>query len=75
MHLRTDQITFDTSNADSKYLTERTISDKILRDRAYENTINPEYDGYEKGNQKLCCKVFYTKTASKMGIIVNQINY
>lgn len=68
MYLRTDQITFDTSNADSKYLTDRTISDKILRGRAYENTINPEYNGYEK-DQK------HVVTASKMGIIVNQINY
>lgn len=54
MYLRTDQITFDTSNADSKYLTERTISDKILRGKAYENTINPEYNGYQKRLETYC---------------------
>ena len=30
-------------------LTKRTISDKILKDRAYEIAINSKYDGYKKG--------------------------
>ena len=32
--------------SDSKDLAERTISDKVLKNRAYENLINPKYDGY-----------------------------
>ena len=30
-------------------LAKRTISDKILKDRAYETAINPKYDGYKRG--------------------------
>ena len=34
----------DATYANSKYLVERTISDKNLKDRAYEIAINREYD-------------------------------
>ena len=30
-------------------LTRRTDSDKILRDKAFNITQNPEYDGYQRG--------------------------
>ena len=30
-------------------LTERTESDKVLRDKAFKIANNPKYDGYEKG--------------------------
>ena len=36
----------DATYSDSKDLTKRTISDKILRDKAYEITRNCKYDGY-----------------------------
>ena len=36
----------DTTYSDSKYLAKRTISDKILKDRAYEIARNSKYDGY-----------------------------
>ena len=33
----------------NKDLARRTISDKILKERAYEIAINPKYDGYQRG--------------------------
>ena len=37
----------DAAYSDSKNLAERTISDKILKDRAHEFAVNPQYDGYQ----------------------------
>ena len=34
---------------DFKYLTRRTASDKILRDKAFNIAKNPKYDGYQRG--------------------------
>ena len=36
----------DAAYCDSNYLAKRTLSDKILKDRAYEIAKNPIYDGY-----------------------------
>ena len=33
---------------DFKYLTRRTASDKILRDKEFNIAKNPKYDGYQK---------------------------
>ena len=38
----------DTAYSDSKDLAKRTISDKILKDRAYEIARNRNYDGYQR---------------------------
>ena len=37
----------DSAYADHKDLINRTKSDKVLRDKAYDITSNPEYDGYQ----------------------------
>ena len=34
---------------DFKDLTRRTVSDKILRDKAFNIAKNPKYDGYQRG--------------------------
>ena len=39
----------DSAYADHKDLINRTKSDKVLRDKAYDITSNPEYDGYQRG--------------------------
>ena len=39
----------DSAYADHKDLINRTKSDKVLRDRAYDIASNPEYDGYQRG--------------------------
>ena len=38
----------DAAYSDSKGLAKRTISDKILKDRAHENDRNQNYGGYQK---------------------------
>ena len=39
----------DSAYADHKDLINRTKADKVLRDKAYDITSNPEYDGYQRG--------------------------
>ena len=38
----------DAAYSDSKHLAKRTVSDKILKDRAYEIARNRRYDGYQR---------------------------
>ena len=42
----------------SKYLPKTTISDKILKDRAYEVFRNRNYDGYQKALASMVYKFF-----------------
>ena len=51
----------DTAYSDSKDLTKRTVSYKILRDTADEIAINPKYDGYQKDLGSMICKFFNKK--------------
>ena len=43
----------DSAYADHKDLLNRTKSDKVLRDKAYDTASNPEYDGYQRGLELL----------------------
>ena len=43
----------DSAYADNKDLTNRTKSDKVLRDKAYDIASNPEYDGYQRDLAKM----------------------
>ena len=69
---------YDASYSDSKNLAKRTISDRILKDRAYEIVINLNYDVYQIGLASMVNKFFVTKTgleviaASKAGASVNE---
>ena len=60
----------DTAYSDSKDLAKRTVSYKILRDRADEIAINPKYDGYQKGLGSMICKFFNKKIWSGTESIV-----
>ena len=42
-------IQHDSAYADHKDLINRTKSDKVLRDKAYDIASNPEYDVYQRG--------------------------
>ena len=44
-----DYFGHDVACSDNKDVVEITISEKILKDRAYEITINPKYNKYQKG--------------------------
>ena len=50
--------------ADHKDLINRTKSDKVLRDEAYDIASNPEYDGYQRGLASMVYKFFDSKVAS-----------
>ena len=60
----------DAAYFDTKELAGRTISDKILRDRAYEIARNNGYDIYQRALEIIVYKLFDTKTGS--GISVNE---
>ena len=59
----------DAAYSDSKDLAKRIISDKILKDRAYEIARNRNYNGYQRALASMVYRFFYKKTGS--GISVN----
>ena len=50
--------------SDSKELAKRTVSDNILKERAYEIARNPGYDVYQKVLAKMVYICFKKKTGS-----------
>ena len=57
----------DSAYADHKDLINRTKSDKVLRDKAYNIASNPEYDGYQRGIASMVYK-FLDKKSMGSGI-------
>ena len=60
----------DSAYADHKDLINRTKSDKVLRDKAYDIASNPEYDGYQRSLASMVCKFLDKKS---MGIGVKKL--
>ena len=52
----------DSAYADHKDLINRTKSDKVLRDKAYDIASNPEYDGNQRGLASMVYKFFHKKS-------------
>ena len=52
----------DSAYADHRYLINRIKSNKVLRDKAYNITRNPEYDGYQRGLTSMVYKFFDKKS-------------
>ena len=52
----------DSAYAYHKHLINRTKSDKVLRDKAYNIASNPEYDGYQRGLASMVYKFFDRKS-------------
>ena len=52
----------DSAYADHKDLINRTKSDKVLRDKAYNIASNPEYDGHQRGLASMVYKFFDKKS-------------
>ena len=61
----------DMAWGDFKYLTRRTASDKVLRDKAFNIAKNPKYDGYQTGLALMFYRVFDKRTSG--GAIKNEI--
>ena len=55
----------DSAYADHKDLINRTKSDKVLRDKAYDIASNPEYDGYQRGLASMVYKFFNKKSTAE----------
>ena len=55
----------DSAYADHKNLINRTKSDKVLRDKAYDIASNPEYDGYQRGFASMVYKFFDKKSTAE----------
>ena len=55
----------DSAYADHKDLINRTKSDKVLRDKAYDIASNPEYDGYQRGLASMVYKFFDKKSTAE----------
>ena len=57
----------------SKDLVKRTLSDKVLRDKAFKIASDPKYDGYQKGLASMVYNFFVKKSSG--GDIINESNY
>ena len=55
----------DSAYADHKDLINRTKSDKVLRDKAYNIASNPEYDSYQRGLASMVYKFFDKKSTAE----------
>ena len=53
----------DAAYSDSKDLTERTVADKILKNKAFDIAKDPKYDGYQRGLASMVYKFFDSKVA------------
>ena len=56
---------------DFKDLARRTASDKVLRDKAFNITKNPKYDGYQRGLATMVYK-FLIKSRQEAVLIYHQ---
>ena len=69
----------DMAYGKSKDLVKRTQSDKVLKDKAFKITNNPNFDGYQRGLASLVYKFFHKKSASldksKGSGVINEPNY
>ena len=54
----------DSAYVDHKDLINRTKSDKVLRDKAYNIASNPEYNGYQRGLASMVYKFFDKKSTA-----------
>ena len=59
----------DSAYADHKDLINRTKSDKVLRDKAYNIASNPKYDGYQRDLASMVYKFFDKKSTAGSGTI------
>ena len=55
----------DSAYADHKDLINRTEADKVLRDKAYDNASNPEYEGYQRGLATMVYTFFAKKSTAE----------
>ena len=57
---------------DFKDLTRRTVSDKILRDKAFNIAKNPKFDGYQGGLASMIYNFYDEKTSGRSTTLANK---
>ena len=62
----------DIAYADFKDLKRRTFSDKVFRDKAFNNAKNPKHEGYQRGLAFMVYN-FFNKKSKGSGIANNEI--
>ena len=63
----------DAAYFDNKYLTKRTVADKVLREKAFNIAKNPKYDGYQRGLASMVYRFFDKKSkGSGVSTLVNK---
>ena len=62
----------DMAYGDFKDLIRRTVSDKLLRDKAFNIAKNPKYDGYQRGLASTDYRFFDKKTVSGVSTLANK---
>ena len=55
---------YDAAHSDCNDFAKRTISDNILKDKAYKIFVNPKYDGYQRGLASMVYKLSDKKSRS-----------
>ena len=55
----------DAAYSDSKDLIKRTIADKNLKNKAFDNAKDPKYDGYQRGLASVVYKFFDSKVEKR----------
>ena len=61
-----DCFQLDMAYCKSKDLTNRTESDKVLRENAFKIASDPKYDGYQRGIASMVCKFFDKKSCGSV---------
>ena len=69
-----DCFQLDMAYCKSKDLTNRTESDKVLRENAFKIASDPKYDGYQRGIASMVYK-FFDKKSSGSGVAAIEPNY
>ena len=69
-----DKVCFqhDMAYGDFKDLKRKTASEKVLRDKAFNKSKNPKYDGYQRGLASMVYK-FFDKKSKGSGVANNEI--
>ena len=64
----------DMAYGDFKDLPRRTASDKVLRDRAFNISKNPKYDGYQRGLTSMVYKFFDKNLLQVVASLIIRLN-
>ena len=62
----------DAAYSDSKDLIKRTVSGKILKNKAFDIAKDPKYDGYQRGLTSMVYKFFDSKVSGSGAKLTRQ---